>query len=1109
MRSLSRDFVSKTSSNSATNQNTSQATVVKPSIRENSSSGRRDNSAYSTARAPSKTMTTIESSNVEQPNIVTQIIAAKRNLAEKTMTIKEEASMAPPRESRSRLNQHVSSSVRSVSTASIIEKPKASLLIAPLASNNNNNDVRSRSIARLMQDKNEEVKQQQRESRSRSNQPANASTTSMRSLSTASITERKTTNAKEELTANTSALKLTQPSSSQASQLTTVRSSSISGRKNEVNVTKPISSSLATVPSDLTTTTTTTTTTSSSNSQYSMVFKKVNSKPAPAPNLLLLVPSPSMSHVASNKATQQQISQQQPLAENTETTKVRVISKDTMPPKPSISRSNSSNSMPITQQTLRTTESTLHQLEALQEAFNEKNLLSENNNVTPTPPPPPPPQQCTGGNTTIKESSNNNTNSNNTQKILSDSAHLKKLIKNYLKAELKNSPYLNNLNPNQSSEYTSSIANPESSKQSLLPPSSQKVKSNSSSSSSQAALAVSLETLMPATKNLKITNPNESSKNINEFVGPFYDKSTNKIFFKDKLNNIVNNNLSVTIPNIGNNVNRIFAPTLSTENSDSPTPLITPGPVMLTKANINSNNNSGEKVSYFKTESVGGSKRFNLEDYLYKPTQPLEKEQPIKKESTAHQTNISNIKTIKLNSNSSNNVTAKSTKQALNSKVDTQINSKSGEDYLKSLSKTNLTSSPPLDKNTTTSFIPIRANDLSLKLYMTKPLLQNDTSEDILNEKAQSNESSPSSFLSEQSYIASNVQSSYNVNLKKQPTDTYLETIASVAMGSSPILLSLSSSKTNLSSKKNYQISKTLSPSPAIASPSFLSPDSELKTRSSPFSPKNISAISPTNKPPLTPSNKPNEMSSAFEQASFDDSFNMQEVPESLILSPTNQLLNEENLSPTPFANKKSESNLFSPKSEIKLDNEEMSEMKVCSGESSENLIKDIKISTSLKVEEEENKKIDSIKVIEKKNDTESVLTEANATTPETLLLVKSTEEEQDDYFEQKQVNLFSFEEPIEQDFTFPQTSNLDSITEDYQRNGEFVNPNIQFITKGRDLPIIFENDDEEIEEKMLNELHEKLKKEREMYESEESDDSCSDNNDSDEEVYEEIQYLY
>jgi hypothetical protein len=98
----------------------------------------------------------------------------------------------------------------------------------------------------------------------------------------------------------------------------------------------------------------------------------------------------------------------------------------------------------------------------------------------------------------------------------------------------------------------------------------------------------------------------------------------------------------------------------------------------------------------------------------------------------------------------------------------------------------------------------------------------------------------------------------------------------------------------------------------------------------------------------------------------------MQEHAESLILSPTNQLLNEENLSPTPIANKKSESGLFSPKSEIKLDSEEIKE---CSSGSSENLLNDIKISTSLKVEEEhENKKMDTI---EKKCDTESVLTEA------------------------------------------------------------------------------------------------------------------------------------
>ena len=165
-------------------------------------------------------------------------------------------------------------------------------------------------------------------------------------------------------------------------------------------------------------------------------------------------------------------------------------------------------------------------------------------------------------------------------------------------------------------------------------------------------------------------------------------------------------------------------------------------------------------------------------------------------------------------------------------------------------------------------------------------------------------------------------------------------------------------------------------------------------------------------------------------------------------------------------------------------------------------------------------------KLEDTKLDTERILSPVAKESSESEVAKSPSQlDEADAYFYEKQMNLFSFEEP---ELELPPVDLDDSVTKDFQRNGEFVNPNIQFIFKNRDLPVIFENDDEQMEEQNMKELHERLKKERELRhesenDSDDDDESQSDDNtrsveaqenDSigDEEIhesFEEIQYLY
>ena len=237
--------------------------------------------------------------------------------------------------------------------------------------------------------------------------------------------------------------------------------------------------------------------------------------------------------------------------------------------------------------------------DAVQEASNE------------TLPPAPVPTQAASA--TAK-----------THKILSDNAHIKKLIKNYLKAELKNLPYLNSLYQASSANTNANSSQTQQQQQQQQQQPQQKLLRNSSQTTLPAGLSLNYESSKRNANVAKSGTAGGDSKNLNEFVGPFYDKSTNQIFFKDKLNNIVNNNLSVTIPNIGSNVNRIFTtPANTNANANATT-----NPTSNANANANTTATATTPSSdasntvkapsvYYKTDT---NKRFNLEDYLYKPS---------------------------------------------------------------------------------------------------------------------------------------------------------------------------------------------------------------------------------------------------------------------------------------------------------------------------------------------------------------------------------------------------------------------------------------------------------------------------------------------------------
>jgi hypothetical protein len=194
-----------------------------------------------------------------------------------------------------------------------------------------------------------------------------------------------------------------------------------------------------------------------------------------------------------------------------------------------------------------------------------------------------------------------------------NSAQIMAIIKNYLDAELKNAT-----NATPSAQLSAKKAS-----ETIKPQSQPSILATSNIMQNQIRNLTQSTPLLQQTASTKsvAAQVGSSKEAKSDLIGPYYDKTTNQIYFKNSVNN--------SISDASSNLNRYFV------NNDAPMASVSASvsaPVAsAASTTVNTVTNNKAPSAYSVSGSINATlKKYTLEDYFYKPLENKPVEKPTK-----------------------------------------------------------------------------------------------------------------------------------------------------------------------------------------------------------------------------------------------------------------------------------------------------------------------------------------------------------------------------------------------------------------------------------------------------------------------------------------------